>query len=343
MSVSMSDTHAAASSTSARSQDNVAPQGNAERQVPAPNGNAAANVRFLSPESQGGPVFGDRQSLPARQNPFERMEPSYSAPATSNFVTSFKHWVGHCFSGYRPPFPGCSNPPPRPNPGCSNPPPRPNPGCSNPPPRPNPGCSNPPPRPYPMPPCRPDPQYSLKNNEQLAQQLSDNFNAFRDRNNPGYISVDSIHAMAKKGWSPDPVTNANIRLANELLRRPELMSALDRNTSTGALDGLINRQNVNAVIKGENYFKYKSDKELAGEMLKHFNELKSNPRAGELSFHDLRRLASQSQTGDSSKDHLVQLAQEILRRSDVLKKMDNLAGRDNDGRISWQALYQLSR
>ena len=332
MSVSMSDTHAAASSTSARSQDNVAPQGNAERQVPAPNGNAAANVRFLSPESQGGPVFGDRQSLPARQNPFERMEPSYSAPATSNFVTSFKHWVGHCFSGYRPPFPGCSNPPPRPNPGCSNPPPRPNPGCSN-----------PPPRPYPMPPCRPDPQYSLKNNEQLAQQLSDNFNAFRDRNNPGYISVDSIHAMAKKGWSPDPVMNANIRLANELLRRPELMSALDRNTSTGALDGLINRQNVNAVIKGENYFKYKSDKELAGEMLKHFNELKSNPRAGELSFHDLRRLASQSQTGDSSKDHLVQLAQEILRRSDVLKKMDNLAGRDNDGRISWQALYQLSR
>lgn len=332
MSVSMSDTHAAASSTSARSQDNVAPQGNAERQVPAPNGNAAANVRFLSPESQGGPVFGDRQSLPARQNPFERMEPSYSAPATSNFVTSFKHWVGHCFSGYRPPFPGCSNPPPRPNPGCSNPPPRPNPGCSN-----------PPPRPYPMPPCRPDPQYSLKNNEQLAQQLSDNFNAFRDRNNPGYISVDSIHAMAKKGWSPDPVTNANIRLANELLRRPELMSALDRNTSTGALDGLINRQNVNAVIKGENYFKYKSDKELAGEMLKHFNELKSNPRAGELSFHNLRRLASQSQTGDSSKDHLVQLAQEILRRSDVLKKMDNLAGRDNDGRISWQALYQLSR
>ena len=183
----------------------------------------------------------------------------------------------------------------------------------------------------------------MKNNEQLAKQLSDNFNAFRDRNNPGYISVDSIHAMAKKGWSPDPVTNANIRLANELLRRPELMSALDRNTSTGALDGLINRQNVNAVIEGENYFKYKSDKELAGEMLKHFNELKSNPRAGELSFHNLRRLASQSQTGDSSKDHLVQLAQEILRRSDVLKKMDNLAGRDNDGRISWQALYQLSR
>ena len=91
----------------------------------------------------------------------------------------------------------------------------------------------------PTPPCRPHQQYSLKNNEELAQQLLNNFDAFRDRKNPGYVSVDSIHAMAKKGWSPNPVTNANIRLANELLRRPELMSALDRHTSTGALDGLI--------------------------------------------------------------------------------------------------------
>jgi hypothetical protein len=42
-------------------------------------------------------------------------------------------------------------------------------------------------------------------------------------------------------------------------------------------------------------------------------------------------------------DHLIQLSQEILKRSDVLREMDNLAGRDNDGWISWQALYLLSR
>lgn len=183
----------------------------------------------------------------------------------------------------------------------------------------------------------------MKNNEELAQQLLNNFDAFRDRKNPGYVSVDSIHAMAKKGWSPNPVTNANIRLANELLRRPELMSALDRHTSTGALDGLIDRQNVSSVIRGENGFKYKSDKELAGEMLEHFDDLKSNPHAQELSFNDLRRWAAQRPNGHASRNHLIQLAQEVLKRSDMLTKMDNLAGRDNDGRISRHALHYLSR
>lgn len=73
--------------------------------------------------------------------------------------------------------------------------------------------------------------------------------------------------------------NENIRLANELLRRPELMAAMDRHSSTGALDGLIDRQKLNMVIKGENYFKYKTDKELAGELLDHFDELKKRSGA----------------------------------------------------------------
>lgn len=255
--------------------------------------------------------------------------------------------------GCRPPpprpDPGCRPLPPRPDPGCRPPPPRPDPGCRPPPPRPDPGCGKPPlpgpcpGKPYPIAPGRPDPHYSLKNNEQLAQQLRDNFHAFRDPKNPGSASIDSIYAMARRGGSSDPVMNENIRLANELLRRPDLLSALDRHTSTGALDGKIDMKSLNAVIRGENYFKFKTDKELAREMLEHFNELKSNPRAQELSFSDLRRLAGQSQTGDSAKNHLIQLAQEILKRSDVLKKMDNLAGRDNDGRISLKALQLLSR
>ena len=45
--------------------------------------------------------------------------------------------------------------------------------------------------------------------------------------------------------------NENIRLANELLRRPELMAALDRHGSTGALDGLVDRHSLNAVIQGK--------------------------------------------------------------------------------------------
>jgi len=340
MSVLVSDTQASTSSTSDLLQATSRPEVKAPRPATASNGQTAANVSFLPRENQRGPVFGAPSSQAPRQSAADNVMRHSSAPAAQGLMNTVRHWMGPWFGWNRPqPGPGCCNPPPRPNPGCCSPPPRPSPGCSNPPPRPYPSVG----KPYPPAPGWPDPTYSLKSNDELAQQLRDNFNAFRDRSNPGYVSVDSIYGMAKKTWSPNPVTNANIRLANELLRRPEVMGALDRHSSTGALDGLIDRQNVNIVVKGENYFKYKTDKEMAGEMLEHFDELKRNPWERELSFNHLRSLAAQEQTGDSPMDHLIQLSQEMLKRSNVLRKMDNLAGRDDDGRISWQALYQLSR
>jgi len=318
MSVLVSDTQASTSSTSDLLQATSRPEVKAPRPATAPNGQAAANVSFLPRENQRGPVFGAPSSQAPCQSAADNVMRHSSEPARQGLMDTVRHWVSPWFAWHRPqPGPGYCNPPPRPDPTVG--------------------------KPYPPAPGWPDPTYSLKSNDELAQQLRDNFNAFRDRSNPGYVSVDSIYGMAKKTWSPNPVTNANIRLANELLRRPELMSALDRHSSTGALDGLIDRQNVNIVVKGENYFKYKTDKEMAGEMLEHFDELKRNPWDRELSFNHLRSLAAQEQTGDSPMDHLIQLSQEILKRSDVLRKMDNLAGRDNDGRISWQALYLLSR
>lgn len=327
MSVSMSDTPAFASSPTDLSQIHSKPDTKAGR--PAPVVNTAANVGFVPHEGQGGPVFGKHYPSTGRHLPAEHLAPNLSAPALSSFMDAFKHWMSQWFSGHRPPMgPGYHRPPAKPDPACSHAPSRPNPHGE---------------KPYPNPIGKPHPHYARKTNEQLAQQLQRHFNAFSDPLKPGYVSADSIYAMAKKGWSFDPVTNANIRLANELLRRPELMSALDRNTSTGALDGLIDRQNVNVVIKGKNAFKYKTDKQLAGEMLKHFNALKSNSWDGQLSFNELRGLAAQRPSGNASKDHVIQLAQEILKRSDVLTIMDNLAGRDGDGRISWRALYLLSR
>ncbi len=161
--------------------------------------------------------------------------------------------------GQRPPVhPGCGSAPPRPMPG----------DCA--PARPHPVGG----RPYPSPSYGIDPGYANKSREQLAQQLLDNFDAFKDRGNAGYVSVNSIREMAKKGWSHDPVMNQNIRLAKELLRRPELVDAIDRHRSTGALDGLINRQKLGMVISDTNFFKYNSDKQLAQEMLEHFDALK---------------------------------------------------------------------
>ena len=339
MSVSMLDTPVSASSTPDLSQASAkAEVKNTRQAAPSFKGQNAAHVNFQSGDNKAGPVFGNPQ---APTSAADVRGHHHRPPAMQNFLGQLPHWISHWFFGHRPSMhPGCGHPPPKPNPGCSNPPPRPNPIGSNPPPRPDPTAG----RPYPPAPGRPDPQYSLKNREELAQQLRDNFNAFRDPKNPGSISVDSILAMAKRGWSPNPVMNENIRLANELLRRPELMAALDLHGSTGALDGLIDRHSLNAVIKGENYFKYKSDKELAGELLEHFDELKNGSGGSSLKIRDLKKWACQPLTGDAAKDHLIQLSQEIIRkRSDLLEKMDNRASKDDDGKISRTGLYLLSR
>lgn len=324
MSVSTLDTPVNTSSNPNLSRASTTPEAKAKGPAPAApsfNGHNATHVNFQTRDNHRGPVFGNPQPATAHQCHANH----YGASAMPAFLDLFKQWLGHWFGGHRPTQrPGCSNPPPRPMPGASNPPPRPSPAIG---------------RPYPTAPGRPDPQYSLKNNEDLARQLRDNFDAFIDPRNPGHVTIDSIHAMAGKSWSSNPVMNENIRLANELLRRPDLLNALDRHSTTGALDGLINRQNVNLVISGENYFKYKTDKELAAEMYEHFNELKSTPWQRELSISDLRKLARQPLTGDSPQDHLIQLAQEILKRSDALKRMDQ----NNDGRIGRDTLYWLSR
>ncbi|WP_411389318.1 EF-hand domain-containing protein [Pseudomonas sp. MPB23] len=328
MSVSTLDTPVNTSSNPNLSRASTGPEAKAKGPAPAApsfKGHNATHVNFQARDNHRGPVFGNHQPAPAHQRHANHSGHHYGTPAMPAFLDQFKQWLGHCFGGHRPSLrPGCSNPPPRPMPGVSNPPPRPFPTIG---------------RPYPSPPGRPDPQYSLKNNEDLAKQLRDNFNAFIDPRNPGAVTIDSIHAMAGKSWSWNPAMNENIRLANELLRRPDLLNALDRHSTTGALDGLIDRQNVNLVISGENYFKYKTDKELAAEMYEHFNDLKGAPWKRELNISDLKKLARQPLTGDSPKDHLIQLAQEVLKRSDALKRMDQ----NNDGRIGRDTLYWLSR
>jgi hypothetical protein len=297
---------------------------------PAPAGlsfkdHATVTVSFHSHEKKSGPVFSDPHAPVERQMPGQN-----KVSMLHSFLNGLKDWITSLFSGFRPPMhPGCgSKPPPRPNPSESSPPPRPTPTVG---------------RPFPTPPGGVDTQYSLKSNEQLAQQLLDNFRAFRDPKNPGYISADSIHEMANKKCSSDPVMNENIRLAKEMLRRPELMNAIDRHSSTGALDGLIDRENLRLVINGGNYFKYHSDKDVVQELLEHFKELRGSQWDLSLQVNDLKQLAASTLTGDSEKDHLIQLAQEMLKRSDLVTKLDNLASQDRDGRISLLALLLASR
>ena len=337
MSVSIPDTTASASKAAGLAQANAAPEAKTGRPEAVVNGQAAANINFQSQQNRGGPVFHGHQSSADPQSLAGDLTRHHGTPAWPSLPTFMNpsHWFHHFFPGHRPPYPGSCKPPHKPNPGWSNPPPRPNPSCSNPPLRPDPSLN----MPYPPAPGRPHPHYARLSNEELAKMLRDNFGAFSGPDN--IISVDEIYKMAKKGWSFNPAVNARIRLANELLRRPELMQALDRDSSTGVRDHAISWERLNAVIDGDNYFKYKTDKELAAEMYKHFYDLKGGQEGAELSFDTLRNLSIQGPTGSPKKNRLIQLAKEVLNRSSLLDRMDYFPGRKNDGLINKHMLSHL--
>ncbi|WP_426109458.1 hypothetical protein [Pseudomonas sp. TWR1-1-4] len=271
-----------------------------------------------------------------------------SATATRAQVSAGIHFTSHSshcgpiFGGppLRPlpenvrPNPG---PPPRPlpenvrpNPG---PPPRPLPENV----RPNPG---PPPRPTPV---LPDPHYSKQSNEQLAQALLNNYDAFRGRWPSRSVTQQSLEKMANRPLTGNPSTDANIRLANELLRRPGLLQSLDRNGSTGGLDGRLSKGDIRSFIQSDNPLKSKDDKQLVQEMLNHFNELKGGFCSGTIKLRDLHALAMRPLTGNPRSDHLIQLAQEVMARSNLMSAMDNVHSWQRDGKISRQELDALLR
>ena len=133
----------------------------------------------------------------------------------------------------------------------------------------------------------------------------------------------------------------NIRLAREILTRPELMSALDRDGRTGVLDDRFSWQNINDVVRSSNPLKFQDDKQLVGAMLENFNKLKGGFWSQTIKVADLRALAQRPLTGNPQRDQLILLAKEVVSRSSLLRKMDSMSGHDYDGRISRQTLGEL--
>ncbi len=244
------------------------------------------------------------------------------------------------------PDPCYSKPPERPTPckpdPCySKPPERPTP-C-----KPDPCYSKPPVRPTPCKPdpCyghKPDPVYSQKSNDDLARQLLNNFDAFKDPKTPWFVTTQSLSDMANKPLTGNPAQDQNIRLARELLRRPEVVNALDRHSSTGALDGLIDRQKIQMTLSSQSPLKYQDDSRLAQEMLEHFEGLKDPANPGFISIDKLHGLASWP-TSDPVHGRLAWIAQEVLKRSEVKENMDGGDYWGKDGWIHWDTLRQMSR
>lgn len=241
---------------------------------------------------------------------------------------NFNSHSGHC-------GPICGGPPPRPlpcnlqpNPG---PPPRPLPENL----RPNPG---PPPRPNPT---QPDPYYSKQSNEQLAQQLLDNYGAFKGSWFSRNVTARSLQRMADLPLTGDPQRDSNIRLAKELLRRPGLLQSLDRNGGTGALDGRLTKHDIASFVRSDNPLKLSDDKQLVQQMLNNFNALKGGYFSNTIKLKDLNARAMQPLTGDPHTDRLIQLSKEVMARSDLMSAMDNMLAWQRDGKITRQTLYAL--
>lgn len=320
MSVSMLDKSVSASTSPHRP-----PTSKATAQPPAPSLSAqhATGISFAFASDKIGPAFDEPQSpanrlvdgLHASRDSRETAVARDAQP--QSFMAMLKQWLEQLFGGQRPSKPACGNgAPPRPDPSTGAPS------------RPFPGIGRP----------HPKPDYSLQSNEQLTQALLDNFNAFTGNNQSSVMTLRDIREMANKSPGNDPVMNNAIRLAKEILSRPDLMQALDRDGQTGAQDKRISKQDLQSALLDTNFFKFKSDKEVAEEMLSHLDEL-AERRGGEISVDDLKKLAAQPLTGDSAKDHLIQLAQAVLKRSNVLGALDN----NNDGRISRRELERFIR
>lgn len=310
MSVSLQDTHVFTSSNPDHAHGNAKAEQAASRSAPAAlsfNGGNVATVSFQFNAHQAGPMYGDQYSPTDGHRHAHQHGHHQSGPEMQSFVQQFQNLLTQWFGANRSP---------RPDTSIGNP--------------------------YPQAPRKHDSQYSAKSSQELTTQLRNNFAALQNPMLPGYVSAQSILDTAQRGWSFNSAANHNTRLANELLRRPDLMKIFDRSGPDGRLDGLISLQDLDAVINGTNPFKLTPDTQLAAELLTHFDALNGGRYGQDLTFDNLRQMAGQSLAGNPPMAHVIQLAQEALKRADVLNAIDTTIKGFPDSRISREALRMLA-
>ena len=316
-------------------------------------GGQGAGISFSSRANQSGPVFGESSAkhVPCRPDPCYskppkppkpdpcRPDPCYSKPPKPPKPDPCR--PDPCYS--KPPKPPKPDPC-RPDPCYSKPPApckpqkpdpeycRPTPGKPE---KPDPGYCRPDP-------CKPDPYYSKMSNDQLAQRLLDNFDGIKSPST-SWLTTTDLRNMADKPLTGSPGMDRNIRLAQELLRRPEIVQAVDRHSTTGALDGIIDKTKIRMILNSDNPYKYQGEQELAHEMLRKFEGLKDVRYPQYINIEKLKEMAKWPLTGNRELDELIYVSKEIAQRSELMRKMDDLGSRDKDGWIHKEALRQLSR
>ncbi|WP_248751642.1 hypothetical protein [Pseudomonas sp. MWU15-20650] len=173
--------------------------------------------------------------------------------------------------------------------------------------------------------------------------LLDNFDAFKGRWPSRSVTPQSLKKMADRQLTGNPTTDNQIRLARELLRRPGLIQALDRNGHTGAVDGRLTKGDIGSFIFSSNPLKLKDDKEIVQDVLNHFYGLADGFWKRDIKLSRFKELASETLTGNPYTDHLIQLSREIMARPELKGLMDNVFMSQRDGRISRAELMNLLR
>lgn len=190
---------------------------------------------------------------------------------------------------------------------------------------------------------KPDPQHPVAMYDQMARKLLNNFDVYRDPKQPGYITPQSLKNKAERPLTGNPIRDRVTKDARKILEHPPLMKALDRDGRTGALDERFSRQNIQDLLRSKNPMKYYDDKQLAEVLFKGFDKLKGGFWSDNIKIPNMREISKLPLTGNPLIDKYIFATDETLRRSNLTQKMDDLASRDKDEKISKKALWLLSR
>ena len=167
------------------------------------------------------------------------------------------------------------------------------------------------------------------------------FERFKTPGSGQFINKETIRDFAQKDPAMHPGQRDLILLAQALDSREGLLDAIDRHSTTGALDNLIDMRKIQMTLNDPSPLTYHSDKQLAGEMLDHFRALRDRDYPDYINIDKLKEIAKWP-TGGEGHGRLAWIAQELLKRSQVKDQMD---GGDNwwgtDGWIHKSTLEKM--
>lgn len=176
---------------------------------------------------------------------------------------------------------------------------------------------------------------SLKNysNTMLSKELLSTLDELgTDKTFPynSFTFTDLKNMAAGKLHDGRDATQEQINLAKELLNRPKLLEALDKN-----IDGWTNNAlNWNDVALAAEDFESLNDEHLLHQTYIYFGELAAAPNIHFLSFSELKEAAGELPSARQFSSKATAVARALLNRPDLLHKLD--IGLNNQGEAGKQ-------